>query len=135
MLTAACIANQLQVKLSQISKVFISDILRKIFPTVVFAIQVYSMRLIVLRISPGLTETTRHFSTLRWRPPIRDRGTETHGRSQFRESIMGGAGSPGSPFFQGRPLPVVHFDLKLELKQNLDKSGDEIHDSLGSIFG
>ena len=43
----------------------------------------------------------RRFSTLRLhRPRIGDRGpriaetAEKHGRSQFRESIMGGAGSP-----------------------------------------
>ena len=71
------------------------------------------MRLIILRLSPGFWlfwkfwgETTRHFSTLRKRIRGSDRGsyaTEKHGRSQFRESIMGGAGSPGSPFlFQGQ---------------------------------
>ena len=87
--------------------------LAKVFPTVAFGIQVFWMRLIILRLSPGFWlfwkfwgETTRHFSTLRKRVRGSDRrsyATEKHGRSQFRGSIMGGAGSPGSPFlFQGQ---------------------------------
>lgn len=95
------------------------------------------MRLIILRLSPGFWlfwkfwgETTRHFSTLRKRVRGSDRGsyaTEKHGRSQFRESIMGGAGSPGSPgspfLFQGRgPFwsKTWQKNLVMKVDQSLD---------------
>ena len=111
--------------------------LAKVFPTVAFGIQVFWMRLIILRLSPGFWlfwkfwgETTRHFSTLRKRVRGSDRGsyaTEKHGRSQFRGSIMGGAGSPGSPFlFQGQ-APRGSFwsktwqqNLVMKVDQSLD---------------